>query len=179
MWDRTAAIAAAATALAGAGIAGAADRPSRGHATCARQSAAGFPAAYGNAGNLVVGPLVLVGGRVFTPPETVRRVGGMKYPALLTPGHTVRVALSPRARRIAALTYADGLHAVRRLDDGLRVVTFHGCDRRHARSRAGRRTVTFWSGFILASAPSCLHLKVWIDGARRPRHARVPLGRAC
>ena len=166
-------------ALAGAGIAAAGGRPSHGQATCAHQSSGGFPDAYTSSRNLVVGPLVLVGGRGYSPPEIVRRFGGQKYPALVVPGHTVRIALSPRARRTNALTYADSLHSARRLDDGLRVVTFHACERRNARSDAGGRAVTFWSGFILASTPRCLHLKIWIDGASKPRRARVPIGRRC
>jgi hypothetical protein len=169
-----------AAAAGGAGIAAAAGpSSSHGHATCAGQSSAGFPGAYNDSSNLVVGPLVLTGGRVYNSPETVQRFGGQKYPALVAAGHTVKVAISSRARRTNALTYADSLHGTRRLEDGLRTVTFHACDRRRAQSRAGGRAVTFWSGFILASAPRCLHLKIWIDGARTPRHARVPLGRRC
>ena len=118
-----------AMAVAGAGIARAAERPSRGHATCKGQSSAGFPNAYGSSDNLVVGPLALVGGRVYSSPETVERIGGQKYPLLVTPGHTVRIAISPRARRTNALAYADRLHGARRLDQGLRVVAFHACDR--------------------------------------------------
>jgi hypothetical protein len=154
-------------------------RPAHGHATCAGQSSASFPHAYTNSRNLVVGPLVLVEGRVYSSPEVVRRVGGQKYPALVAAGHTIRIALSSRARRTNALTYADSLHSVRRLEDGLRVVTFHACDRRHAQSHAGGRPVTFWSGFILGSKPRCVHLKIWIDGASKPRRARVPVGRHC
>jgi hypothetical protein len=176
---RATACAVVAMALAGAGIAAAADRPSRGHATCKGQSSAGFPNSYGDSDNLVVGPLALIGGRVYNAPETVERIGGQKYPLLLTPGHTVKIAISPRARRTNALAYADGLHGARRLEQGLRVVTFHACDRRHAESRAGGRAVTFWSGFILATAPRCLHLKIWIDGARTPRRASMPIGRRC
>ena len=178
-WIRAATCSALAIALAGACVAAAASRTSRGDATCGRQSRAGFPNAYGSARNLVVGPLVLVEGRVFSSPEAVRRLGGQKYPALVAPGHTVKVAISPQARRTTALTYADGVAHTRRVEEGLRVVTFHACDRRHAQSTAGGRRVTFWSGFVLASAPRCLHLRVWIDGARAPRRASLPLGRRC
>jgi hypothetical protein len=176
---RAAACSAVAIALAGACVAAAAGGASRGAATCGHQSSAGFPNAYADAHNLVVGPLALIGGRVFSSPEAVRRLGGQKYPALVAPGHTVKVAISPRARRTTALTYADGVHGSRRLERGVRVVTFRACDRRHAQSTAGGRPVTFWSGFVLASAPRCLHLKIWIDGARTARRARIPLGRRC
>jgi hypothetical protein len=33
------------------------------------------------------------------------------------------------------------------------------------------RPVTFWSGFVLASRPGCVPLRVWIDRERAPRHA--------
>jgi hypothetical protein len=168
-----------AVALAGAAISTAAGRRAHGHATCAGQSSARFPHAYTSSRNLVVGPLVLVGGRVYSSPGVVRSVGGQKYPALVAAGHTVKIALPPRARRTNALTYADSLHSARRLDDGLRVVTFHACDKRRAQSRAGGKAVTFWSGFILASKPRCVHLKIWIDDASMPRRAHVPVGRRC
>src|SRR4051794_31645275 len=163
----------------GSAIATAAGRRIHGRATCAGQSSASFPRAYTSSRNLVVGPLVLIEGRVYSSPGTVRRVGGQKYPALVAPGHTIKIALSPRARRTNALTYADSLHSVPRLEDGLRVVTLHACERRNAQSHADGRAVTFWSGFILASTPRCVHLKIWIDGASEPRHARIPIGRHC
>jgi hypothetical protein len=172
-------VCALAAAVAATAIATAAGRRAHGHATCAGQSSARFPHAYTSPRNLAVGPLVLVEGRVYSSPEIVRRVGGQKYPALVSPGHTIKIALSSRARRTNALTYADSVHSVRRLEKGLRVVTFHACDRRHAQSHADGRVVTFWSGFILASKPRCVHLKIWIDGASEPHRARVPVGRHC
>ena len=166
----------AASVLAGAAVAGAADR---GRASCSHQAEASFPGAYTSARNLRVGPLVLVGGRTYSSPETVRRFGGQKFPALLAAGHTARIEISPRARRTTSLTWAAAAHGTRRVEDGLRVVSFHACGRRAAKSDADGRPVTFWSGFILASAPRCLRMKVWIDGARTPRRVRIPLGRRC
>jgi hypothetical protein len=178
MWSRATACAVVATALAGGANANAAGR-SYGRATCAHQSIRGFPHAYTSPRNLVLGPLVLIGGRSYSPPGTVRRIGGQKYPALVAPGHTVKIALSAGARKTNALTYADSVHSTRSLHEGLRVVTFRACDRSHSASDADGRPVTFWSGFILASAPRCLHFKVWIDGASEPRRARIPIGRRC
>jgi hypothetical protein len=171
-----AAAAAVAAALAGTAIAGAADR---GRATCTHQAEASFPGAYASARNLRVGPLVLVGGRTYSSPETVRRFGGQKYPALLAAGHTARIEISPRARRTTSLTWAAAAHGTRRVEDGLRVVGFRACGRRASQSDADGRPVTFWSGFILTTAPRCLRMKVWIDGARTPRRVRIPLGRRC
>ena len=85
---------------------------------------------------------------------------------------------SSRRRSRARYSSADNLHA-RTLDAGVRVVTFKACSARRAGSDAGGRKVTFWSGFILASAPACLRVKAWIDGARTPRRARIPIGRRC
>jgi hypothetical protein len=173
---RSAACAMVTAALA---IPAAAGGASHGRATCAHQSEASFPGAYTSARNLRVGPLVLVGGHTYTSPETMRRFGGQKYPALVAAGHTVKLALSPGARRTHSLTYADAIHGTRRLEDGVRVVTFKACGQRRAASDASGRAVTFWSGSILAGAPACLRVRVWIDGARTARRARIPLGRRC
>jgi hypothetical protein len=150
-----------------------------GRATCEHQSTAGFPNAFGDAHNLVVGPLVLVGGRTYTPPDAARRFGGQKFAALVAAGHRVRIAISRRARANVALTYADSVHGSRSLSDGVRVVRFERCSRDEAGSTAGRRPVTFWSGFILTNGPRCVHLKVWIDGASKARRASIPIGRRC
>ena len=165
-----------ATVLAGAALAGAADL---GRASCSHQAEASFPGAYTSARNLRVGPLVLVGGRTYSSPETVRRFGGQKYPALLAAGHTARIEISPRARRTTSLTWAAAAHGTRRVEDGLRVVSFHACGRRArratptgARSRSGRASSS-------PQPPRCLRMKVWIDGARTPRRVRIPLGRRC
>jgi hypothetical protein len=60
------------------------------------------------------------------------------------------------------------------------VVDFRACPAgRGGGSRYGARAVTFWSGFVLTSAPRCVRLRVWVDGEATPRHARIPLGRPC
>ena len=46
-------------------------------------------------------------------------------------------------------------------------------------SRAGAEAVTFWSGFVLTSAPRCQSLAVYVDGDPSPRRARIALGRRC
>ena len=93
-----------------------------------------------------------------------------------SPNGVVRRTVQPMLVRamacaLAALLAGAGI--------ALRVVTFHACARRSAGSDADGRPVTFWSGFILASAPRCLHLKIWVDGASRPRRAGIPIGRRC
>jgi hypothetical protein len=175
---RTPALAAAALATTAIAAPAAAARD-KGRATCERQSEASFPGAYRSARNLRVGPLVLVGGRSYSTPETVREFGGQKYQALVAAGHTVKIAISHRAHRTHSLNYADSTRGTRNVEDGTRVVSFESCSRREAESDASGRAVTFWSGFILASAPRCLSIKVWVDGARTPRRARIPIGRCC
>ena len=153
----------------------AAGPPAGAPATCGHQSTASFPA---SSRDLVVGPLALVGGRTSTSAETVARFGGQKYPAVVRAGH--RVVVQVRSAT-TALTYADRVHAAggRTVADGVRVVDFRSCPSGRATSRYARRPATFWSGFILASAPRCVRLRVWVDGARTPRTARVSLGAAC
>jgi hypothetical protein len=166
-------------ALAAPARAAAVPAAERGRATCARQSGANFPGAYTSSRNLRVGPLVLIGGRTYTSPATVRKFGGQKYPLLLAAGHTARIEISRSARRASSLTWAGTGHGVRRVADGYRVVDARACDRRNAQSRAGSRRVTFWSGFILTSVPRCLRVAIRIDGAPTARRVRVPLGRRC
>jgi hypothetical protein len=172
----------AAGAVALAVLAGAAVAPAahRGRATCAEQSIARFPGAYSSPRNLRVGPVVLIGGRTYTPPGAVRRFGGQKYPLLLAAGHSARIQISPRAGRTSSLTWGGtGGSGTRRVADGYRVVLARACDRDSAHSRASGRRVTFWSGFILTNAPRCQRLAIWIDGAAEPRRVRIPLGRRC
>jgi hypothetical protein len=124
----------------------AATRPTGVVETCSGQSSASFPRAFTNDDNLVVGPLVMIGGGRLTSPETVRRFNGNKFPLLVAAGHRVTIELTRPTRRFAALGYGP-LPEGRRLTagDGHRVVTFRSCDRAKAlsdaaagRSRSGR-----------------------------------------
>jgi hypothetical protein len=168
--------------LAGVSAAGAAEAPQRPQgapATCRHQSYADFPR---SGGDLVVGPLALVGARRFSSAATIAEFGGQKYPAVVQAGHRVTVEI-PRGIRRTSLLYADdhlgGPAGERRVRDGHRVVTFRACDRARAGSRYRGRKATFWSGFVLTTVPRCLTLRVWVDDVRRPRTARIPLGRRC
>jgi hypothetical protein len=69
----------------------------RGRATCGHQSSASFPGAYSDRGNLHIGPLVLVGGRRYSSPETVREFGGQKYPAVPSRSGPASSSPPPRA----------------------------------------------------------------------------------
>jgi hypothetical protein len=167
-------------ALPVAAVATAATRPTGVVENCAGQSSANFPGAFTSRDNLVAGPLVLVGAGRLTTADTVRRFGGNKFPVLVAAEHRVTIELTPRTRRFASLGYGP-LPQGRNLTvaDGHRVVTFRSCDREAALSTGGGRPVTFWSGFLLANAPHCVTLRVWVDAEREPRRARIPLGRRC
>jgi hypothetical protein len=176
-------LAASLAALAPAASAGAAEQPaaSAGGAapptgvveTCAHQSGASFPHAFTSRDNLVVGPLTMIGGGLFTPAATVRRFDGNKFPLLVAAGHRVTIELTTGSHRFASLAYGSHSRA------GHRVMTFRACNRRDAMSDADGGPVTFWSGFVQASRPGCVRMRVWVDRDRTPRRARIELGGRC
>jgi hypothetical protein len=141
--------------------------------TCAHQSGAGFPHAFTSRNNLVVGPLSMIGAGRFTPAATVLEFDGNKFPLLVAAGHRVTIELTPGSNRFASLAY--GSHS----RTGHRVMTFRACNRRDADSDADGRPVTFWSGFVQATRPGCVRLRVWVDRERTPQRARIELGARC
>jgi hypothetical protein len=155
------------------------ERPDGAPATCRHQSSAGFRS---SRLNLELGSFVLVGARDYTPPDVVAEFGGQKYPAIVLAGHRVTVALAGPGRR-TSLLYADDHRnlpdGVRTVADGHSAVDFHACGTARADSSYDGRKATFWSGFVLTTAPRCLKLRVWVDDRRAPRRARIPLGRRC
>jgi hypothetical protein len=157
--------------------------PHTGHpATCAKQSSAGFPGAFTSRGNLVAGPLSMIGAGRPTSAATVREFGGNKFPALVRAGHTVTITLSRRANRSASFFYAigeGGALTETRVADGRRAITFRSCSVARAQSDADGVPVTFWSGFVVVARPMCVHMNVWIDAQPAPRRARIALGRPC
>jgi hypothetical protein len=155
---------------------------------CSTRSEANFPGAFGDPGNLVVGPLVLVGG-AYTPASTVHEFSGNKFPLLVEAGHTVTVRLGERAPRSAGLAYGPLPQGETKLRDTYRSVTFVACRPgrapRHyspdgpSGSQADGVAVTFWSGFVLTRAPACIPLDVYVDDEPSPRRVGLPLGRDC
>jgi hypothetical protein len=141
--------------------------------TCAHQSGAGFPHAFASPGNLVVGPLSMIGAARFTSAAIVERFDGQKFPLLVAAGHRVTIALTPGTNRFASLSY--GSHS----RTGHRVMTFRSCDRKHADSTADGKPVTFWSGFVQATRPGCVRLRIWVDRERTPRRRQIELGARC
>jgi hypothetical protein len=161
------------TAIAPAASAGAAAHPTGVTETCAHQSGAGFPHAYTSRDNLVAGPLSMIGAGRFTDAATVRRHGGNKFPLLVAAEHRVTIELTRATHRFASLAY--GSHS----RTGHRVMTFRACNRRDAASKADGKPVTFWSGFVQATRPACVPLRIWVDRERAPRRARIELGARC
>jgi hypothetical protein len=141
--------------------------------TCAHQSGASFPHAFTSRANLVVGPLAMIGGRRLTNAAIVERFDGQKFPLLVAAGHTVTVELTRATHRFASLSY--GSHG----RTGHRVITFRACDGKDAASDADGRPVTFWSGFVRATRPGCVALRIWVDDARTPQRRHIALGRRC
>jgi hypothetical protein len=147
---------------------------------CAQQSGADFPGAYADRRNLVVGPLALIGGATFTDAATARRFGGNKFPLLVRAGHSVTVSVPASARRTVSLGYGplqQGRTLGRR--DGHHTVTFVACSPDRVAASHSDGPVTFWSGFVMVSAPSCAPLEVYVDDDRNPRRVKIELGRRC
>jgi hypothetical protein len=150
-------------------------RPAGVVAGCAMRSEASFPGAFSNPRNLVVGSLVLIGAG--GTPTFSSAFGGNKFPLLVRAGHRVTVELSTRTRKVAGLAYGPLPQGEVRLRDAHRVVTFMACGRgERSGSNADGRSVTFWSGGVLAGSPRCVPLLVWVDAARAPRRVVIRLG---
>jgi hypothetical protein len=164
---------AALTGAAPAASASAARHPTGATETCSTQSGAIFPHAFTSSDNLVAGPLAMMGAGRFTAAATVRKFGGNKFPLLVAAGHTVTIELTRATNRFASLAY--GSHSRR----GHRVMTFRACDRKNADSKADGKPVTFWSGFVRATRPACVPLRIWVDHQPNPRRARIALGKRC
>jgi hypothetical protein len=155
---------------------------------CSTRSEASFPGAFTSPDNLVVGPLVLIGG-AFTDADTVREFGGNKFPLLVAAGHTVTVRLPRRAGQLAGLAYGPLPQGETKMRDTYQAVTFIACrpgrpSRRYrpsgpSGSYADEVPVTFWSGFVLTRAPACIPLDVFVDDEPSPRRVGLPLGRRC
>jgi hypothetical protein len=143
---------------------------------CSARSEADFGQAFTDPGNLVVGPLLLVGGAEPTSEATILAHGGQKYPLLVKAGHTVSVQLPRRARRSAGLAYGPLPEGEVRLRDAHDAITFVACRADEPSGSSAGAAVTFWSGFILTRAPDCVPLNVYVDDEPSPRRVAVPAG---
>jgi hypothetical protein len=150
-------------------------RPRGVRETCSTRSEADFPGARTDPDNLVVGPLILVGaGRRAHYDEVY---GGQKFQALVRNGRRVTVEVPRSARPGAGLAYGPLPRGEVDVSDTHRVVRFLACRRgRPSGSSASGRSVTFWSGGVLAQAPRCVPLRIWVGNEPSPRQRTIRLG---
>jgi hypothetical protein len=147
---------------------------------CSTRSEADFGAAFRDSGNLVVGPLALIGGAEYTPPGVVRRFRGQKFPLLVKAGHTVRIRIAQGARTVAGLGYGPLPQGEITLERAHPEVTFIACRRGEQSGSSADGPVTFWSGALVANEPHCVPLDIFVDGDPTPRRVAVELGvRGC
>jgi hypothetical protein len=145
---------------------------------CTHQSTAGFPHAYSDPTNVVVGPLAWIGAQRNAGYDGAYELGyRWKNPVLVRPGHTVTMRIGAAAKDFAGLAYDhDGGW---RYADSERTVVFNACSRSKASSRVDGRPVTFWSGGIVSTRTAvCVPLEFRVDrGAVRRRS--IGLGTSC
>ena len=146
---------------------------------CSTRSQADFGPAFTDPGNLVVGPLAMIGAGDFTSASVVRRYGGQKYPLLVKAGHVVRVEVPASAQSFAGLGYGPLPQGEITLEDAHASVTFTACGRGEESGSSADGPVTFWSGFLMASAPHCVPLDFFVDEEVTPRRRLIPLGARC
>jgi hypothetical protein len=145
---------------------------------CAMQSMADFGDAFGDPQNLVVDPLVLVGGAMPVSEAVVLAHDGQKFPLLVRAGRTVTVEIPSAFRKTTGLAYGPLPQGRVRVSDAHDSIRFVSCGRDEAGSTA-RGPVTFWSGFVMTSVPICLPLDVYVDDDATPRRVRIALGKPC
>jgi len=140
---------------------------------------ADFGPAFADPNNLVVGPLLVVGGAEFTPEAVVDAYDGQKFPLLVKAGHTVLVQLPRRVWRTAGLAYGPLPRGIVKVSDAYDSVRFVACDRDEPSGSEAGGPVTFWSGFVMTSVPTCLPLDVYVDEEATPRRVEIALGAEC
>jgi hypothetical protein len=146
---------------------------------CSTRSMADFGPAFGDPHNLVVGPLLLVGGTDATSEALVREHEGQKFPLLVKAGHRVTVSVPEEARTFGGLAYGPFPDGQIRARDAHDEITFIACDRGEPSGSKAGGPVTFWSGFVMTSVPTCLPLDVYVHGEATPRRVEMALGVDC
>jgi hypothetical protein len=154
------------------------ERPRGVRVGCGQRSMADFPGAYSDPGNMRIGPLVFIGGvRVADdPPSVIREFDGQKLPLIVRAGHVVTVSIPRHARDRAGLAYGRMPQGPRRLEDARHTIRFKACRRGFRSGSRANGPVTFWSGFVLVSEPTCVPLRAWVDDEPKPRRRVMSLG---
>jgi hypothetical protein len=137
---------------------------------------ADFGPAFADSRNLVVGPLLLVGGAEITPEAVVLEHDGQKFPLLVKAGHTVTVQVPRNVRPTAELAYGPHPEGRIRVRDAHHTITFVACRPDQSSGSSAGGPVTFWSGFVMTSVPRCLPLHVYVDDEPSPRRVVLSLG---
>ncbi|MGH9204415.1 MAG: hypothetical protein ACRD2A_24570, partial [Vicinamibacterales bacterium] len=127
--------------------------------------------------NLVVGPLAMSGARA-VPGGYSESFHGNKFPLYVKAGHRVTLALTSGTKGRAALAYGPLPNGDVDVDDAHRAITFIACRRGQFSPAAGGPAgrLTFWSGGVLAIAPRCVPVLIWVDDEPSPRRAVIHLG---
>jgi hypothetical protein len=146
---------------------------------CSMRSMADFGPAFIDPHNLIVGPMLFVGGAEVTSEAVVLAYDGQKFPLLVKAGHTVTMSLPPEARSFAGLAYGPLPEGRVRVRDAHDEITFVACDRDEPSGSSAGGPVTFWSGFVMTSVPTCLPLDVYVDDEAAPRRVEIALGAGC
>jgi ferredoxin len=146
---------------------------------CSMRSMADFGPAFADPQNLVVGPLLLVGGAEITPEAVVLAHDGQKFPLLVKAGHTVTVDVPSSLRKTAGLAYGPCPEGAIKVEEAHDTITFVACGRDDPSGSTAGGPVTFWSGFVMTSVPRCLPLDVYVGGEAAPRRVEVALGADC
>lgn len=149
--------------------------------SCSTRSEAEFGGAFVDPANLVARPFVLVGGARLTTAEVLASFDGQKFPVLVRADHTVTVRVPASAGGHVSLGYGPLPQGDVEYADGHPAVTFSACrpGGSSSSSAGADNPVTFWSGFVFATQPSCAPLDVYIDDEPKPHRIETPLGAAC
>lgn len=127
--------------------------------------------------NLVVGPLAMTGAAVI-PGFYSPAFHGNKFPLYVLAGHRVTLSLTPGTRGRAGLAYGPLPQGDVGVAEAHRVVTLIACRRGEYSPNLGgpARRASFWAGGVVAAAPRCVPLLIWVDKERAPRRAVIHLG---
>lgn len=146
---------------------------------CSLRSQANFGPAFADPSNLVVGPLVLVGGAEETSEAVVLAHDGQKFPLLVKAGHTVTVQLPRSVQDSAGLVYGSLPEGIVKVSDAYDSIRFVACKPEEPSGSRADGPVTFWSGFVMTKVPQCLPLDVSVDGEATLRRVQMALGADC
>jgi len=133
--------------------------------------------AWKSAWNLVVGPLAMVGA-AGVPGGYHAGFHGNKFPLYVLAGHRVTLSLTRGTRGHAGIAYGPLPQGNVGVAEAHRVLTLIACRRGEYSPNSGGPAgrASFWAGGVVADAPRCVPLLIWVDKERAPRRAVIHLG---